>query len=160
MPTIPETRNSVAYLWLGNLDTTKRDHRAAIANYRKAVDIDPNSASALNNLASTLSEYSNARDESLKFARQAREQAPDQPEYADTLGWILYRKGVYNSAVKVLEGAVAEKEAEAGWKCHLAMAYLKGGSLRRARAKLDAELKQNPNAAEAQAARKLFGITN
>ena len=56
-------------------------------------------------------------DEALKYAEQAHELQPQNPNFSDTLGWILYRKGLYSAAVKHLESAasvVAVVEAALG----------------------------------------------
>jgi len=151
-----DPRNSLAYLWLGNLEESKGDHRAATANYRKAVDLNPNNASALNNLAYSMSEYENNPEGALKLAQQAKQMAPDQPVYADTLGWILYRKGVYDSAVHELESAVAHDQGSGTYQYHLAMAYFKAGKKERAKATLETALKHNPSLPEAKPAQELI----
>jgi Tfp pilus assembly protein PilF len=72
----------------------------------------------------------------------------------------MYRKGIYDAAVRELETATARKDAKASWKYHLAMAYFKAGNRSKADATFDAALKQNPNAPEAKAARDLLGRAN
>jgi Tfp pilus assembly protein PilF len=154
-----EPRNSAAYLLLGTLAEAKRDHAAAEANYRKAIEADPHNAAALNNLAFELSEFDKKVAEALPFAQQAEELDPDRPEFADTLGWILYRKGLYDSAVRQLASAAAQKEASVTVRYHLAMAYLKTGDRVRGRAVLEAALKQNPNVPEAESAKEMLQRT-
>jgi tetratricopeptide (TPR) repeat protein len=155
-----DPRNSTAQLWMGNLAETKGDHKAATAAYRKSVEINSNNAMALNNLAYSLSEYANSPDEALKLVQQAKEIASNNPDYTDTLGWVLYRKGLYDGAVRELEAAASRKDAKPAWKYHLAMAYFKAGNRSKADATFDAALKQNPNAPEAKAARDLLGRAN
>jgi Tfp pilus assembly protein PilF len=154
-----DPRNSAAYLLLGVLAETKGDHSAAEADYRRAIEGDPHNAAALNNLAFELSEYDKKAAEALPFAQQAKELAPDRPEFADTLGWILYRKGLYDSAVRQLESAAAQKEASVTIRYHLAMAYLKMGDRVRGKAALEAALKQNPNVPEAESAKEMLART-
>ena len=154
-----DPRNSVAYLWLGNLAETKGDHGAAMEQYRKAVEANPRNSAALNNLAYGLTAYQNKPDESLKYAQQAKELVPDSGEYADTLAWVLYSKGLYDQAVKELESAAKQQDAKPTWKYHLGMAYLKAGNRTRGRATLEAALKQSPNAPEAKAAKDLLDQT-
>ncbi len=94
--------------------------------YRQVVDADSSHAEAMNNLAYLLADYGKQPDEALKYAEKAQELAPDNPNYADTLGWILYQKGLYGRAVKQMQLAASHKE-NVLWRYHLAMAYAKLG---------------------------------
>ena len=150
-----------AQLWLGILDEKIGDRSAAVELYRKAAQANPDSAQASNNLAYLLSEVANKPDEALKYAEKAVQLAPERPAYCDTLGWILYRKGVYNAAVTYLERAGANNTDRDNvlWKYHLAMAYSKAGNTARGRATLDAALKLNPNLPEAKTAQQMIGAS-
>ena len=147
--------NTTARLWLGNLEEVKGNHAAALENFRKVVQADPGNAQALNNLAYLLADFGNQPDEALKHAEKAQQIAPDNLQYADTVGWILYRKGLYPAAIQQLERA-SSQNGPAIWKYHLAMAYAKAGDLKRGRTILDAALKGNPNLPEAKAAKELL----
>ena len=150
--------NTVARLWLGNIEATKGDRKAALEHFRQVVTADPSNAQGLNNFAYLLAEYGNQPEEALKYAQKAKELAPDNAEYSDTLGWVLYRKGLYRLAVAELE-RVASKEGNPSWKYHLAMAYAKAGDLNRGRATLQAALKRNPNMPEAKVAQEMLRAT-
>jgi Tfp pilus assembly protein PilF len=152
-----DTQNSKARLWLGNVEAAKGDQKAALEHLKKVIDTDPSNAQALNNYAYLLSEHAKKPDEALKYAQKAVEIAPEDPDFADTLGWILYQKGVYPTAIRHLERAAAKK-GNAAWKYHLAMAYAKGGEARRAQATLDAALKMDPNSSEAKAASQVVQL--
>jgi Tfp pilus assembly protein PilF len=91
----------------------------------------------------------------LKFAEKAVALNPTTPEFCDTLGWVLYRKGVYNTAIQYLEQAGAHPE-NVVWKYHLAMAYAKAGNTQRGRAVLNAALKVDANVPEAKIATQLL----
>jgi Flp pilus assembly protein TadD len=151
---VNDPESGVAHLWLGNLAATRGDRSAATEEYRKAVEIDGQNASALNNLAYMLSEYGGSQDEALKMAQKAKELAPDNPAYADTLGWVLYRKGLYPGALTELRRAASGVDAKPEFEYHLAMAYLKTGDRSHAQAGLAAALKKNPKYAEAKAAQE------
>lgn len=73
----------------------------------------------------------------------------------DTLGWVYFRKGIYASAVKHLESAVA-RDGKAIRRYHLAMAYSRAGDQKRGREAFDAALKLDPKLPEAEAARRLL----
>src|ERR1035437_917873 len=146
-----------ARLWLGILEERHGDRGAALDLYRKVAESNPDSAEASNNLAHLLAEYGSKPDEALKYAEKAVQLAPETPAYCDTLGWILYRKGVYAAAVPYLERASASQAQRDSviWKYHLAMAYAKAGDATRGRTTLAAALKLNPNLPEAKIAERV-----
>ncbi len=156
-----DTGNPTAQLWLGIVEEHLGDRSAAMEAYRKAAEANPGSAEALNNLAYLLSEVANKPDEALKYAQEAVQLVPEQPAYCDTLGWILYRKGVYNAAVPYLERAGSNNTDRDNvvWKYHLAMAYSKAGDTARGRATLEAALKLNPNLPEAKIAQQTIAAS-
>ena len=143
-----------AHLWLANVEVTKGNYKTAVEQYRAVVAAEPDNAEALNNLAYGLAEYGGNPNEALKFAQKAKEIAPNSPEYSDTLGWILYRQGLYPSAVREIERATA-KGGNAVWEYHLAMAYAKAGEDCRASAVLQSALKRNPRLPEAKLAHEV-----
>jgi tetratricopeptide (TPR) repeat protein len=147
--------NARARLWLGNIEEYRGDHTAALAQFRKVVELDPDNPDALNNLAYLLNAYKGQPDEALKYAQRAQELAPDDPDAADTMGWILYQKGLYRAAIPPLERA-ASHNGNVVWKYHLAMAYAKSGDAVRGRAALQAGLNRNPNVPEAEMAKRLL----
>jgi len=151
-----EPNNVTAELWLGNLDVMKGSKAAAVQQFQKVVQAQPNNAQALNNLGYLLAESGNQTDTALKYAQEAVELAPEHPAYYDTLGWILYQKGVYDGAVKYLEKATAQN-TRAVWKYHLAMAYTKAGDRARGQSTLTAALKLNPALPEAKLAERVIG---
>lgn len=148
--------NRTAKRWLGNLEEMRGNHDAAINHFRQVVSDDPNDAQAANNLAFLLLEYRNDADSALKLAEKAVSIEPTTPEFCDTLGWVLYRKGIYNSAVQYLEQASSHPE-NVVWKYHLAMAYAKAGNIPRGRTVLKDALKVNANVPEAKSAMQLLG---
>ncbi len=150
-----DSSNKTASLWLANAEAMKGDYSPALAQYRKAVEANPDNAEALNDYAYLLGDYGQHPDDALKYAQKAVELAPDKPEYRDTLGWVLYRKGLYPLAVAELERAAAQGDSTV-WKYHLAMAYIKAGDLNRGRLNLDSALKRNPNLPEAKQAQELL----
>ncbi len=95
-------------LILGSLYEGGGDTDKAIEHYQKAVELDPNLAAAKNNLAYLLAEQGKDLDRALDLAQEAKAGLPDNPNAADTLGWVLYKKGVASAAVGYL------REAEGG----------------------------------------------
>jgi tetratricopeptide (TPR) repeat protein len=151
-----DTGNSTARLWLGNIEEMKGNHNAALDQFRKVAEADPGNAQNLNNFAYLLAEYGKQPGEALKYAERAVELAPERPAYCDTLGWILYGKGLYTPAVQYLERANSHDHGDVVWKYHLAMAYAKRGDITRGRTTLEAALKVNPNVPEAKIAQQVI----
>ncbi|MFP6654715.1 MAG: hypothetical protein VCB25_03740, partial [Myxococcota bacterium] len=88
-------------------------------------------------LAYLLTESGGDLDRALELARQAKEQMPDDANSADTLGWVLLKRGVPSAAIGYLEEA-AERfpaeaaEAQGAVRNHLAEAYEKNAELTKA----------------------------
>jgi tetratricopeptide (TPR) repeat protein len=128
----------------------------AIAHYRKILAIDRNNVHGLNNLAYLLAN-ANQSDEALALAQQAKELAPGTVEVEDTLGWVLYRRGIYGEAVSYLESA-AQKSSDPAIQYHVGLAYLKAGKWERGKQVLTSALRIAPQLDEAELARRELGI--
>lgn len=157
---VEQPNNLAARLMLATVEEKAGNHPAAIADYKKVLETQPNSVFALNNLAFDLAEYTNQPDEALKYAQKAAELAPDTPAVENTLGWVLYRKGLYSVALPHLEKA-DNQEPSARRKCHVALAYLKLGDQERGEKYLQAAIKMDPNLPEIRMAQQLLeGMQN
>jgi tetratricopeptide (TPR) repeat protein len=103
-----------------------KDYTAARDTYEKIITIEPRAGDALNNLAFLLAEHFGQVARAYDLAQQARKLQPGNPSVADTLGWILYRRGDYPAAGRLLEEA-AQKLANDEVQCHLGLAkYMYG----------------------------------
>jgi len=151
--------NPLARQWLGMLETSSGNQAAAISHFRKVIEDQPSNALAFNNLAYLLAESGNQTEEPLKFAEKAVEIDPGNPDFEDTLGWVLYRRGVYDLAVKHLESAVSKKSTALS-NYHLAMAFSKAGKEDRGRAALKTALDRDPSLPEAKVAQAMFQASN
>jgi tetratricopeptide (TPR) repeat protein len=98
----------------------------AIAQFEKVLKIDPKSASALNYLGYTFADKNIRLDEADTLLTKALEIDPKNPAYLDSMGWLRYRQGRYEDAIKALQEAV-EKAPDAIIYEHLGdAAYAKG----------------------------------
>lgn len=147
-------KNTAARLWMGVIEEATGSYETALKYYRDVLGADPNNAQALNNAAYLLADRANQPDEALKYAQRAVELQPGKMAYRDTLGWALYRKGLYAVALPHLEQAASQK-GSAVPQYHLAMAYTKSGDRMRGRTALEAALKLNPNLPEAKMAKQV-----
>ncbi len=113
--------------------------------YRRALELSPKNALAANNLASNLSDFGGNLDEALKFAQVAREAAPEDPNVGDTLGWIYYKKGLYDTSYPLISEAAKKLEKNAVIRYHLGMVLSKKGKTKEAAAELRAALALDAN---------------
>src|SRR5262249_7761509 len=109
------------------------------------LEADASNLVALNNLAYLVA--ADNSDEALKLARQALEIAPDNAAALDTMGWVYYRKGIYQSAIQHLKTA-AQKEPTPRRQFHLGMAYSKAGDQILGQQFLRAALARDPSLAK------------
>jgi uncharacterized protein HemY len=126
---------------LGDLEVRVGNRPAAIVQYRAVLDKDRNNVLGLNNLAYLLANVN--PDEALTHAQKAVEAQPGNPAVLDTLGWVCYRKGLYQMAVEHLKNAVAKGDTPER-KYHLALAYLKVGKRAQGEKLLQAALTADP----------------
>jgi len=142
------------YFLLGQLYDSKRDWTKAQDAYQKTLSLKPGDPLAANNLANVMLQSGGNIDVAMSLAESARRGMPNSPNPADTLGWIYYQKGVYGSAISMLQEALklqskqhAPDSAEIHY--HLGMAYVKAEKPALARQQLEQVLKINPNYSEA-----------
>lgn len=138
-----ETRPDSAglLLVLGSLYEAYGDLDKARETYERAVKADPELAPAKNNLAYLLAESGQNLDRALDLAQEAKAKLPDNGHAADTLGWVLYKKGIPTAAVGYLREAEGQFKTEdpnlAVVRYHLAQAYEAAGRKEEARAALE-----------------------
>jgi tetratricopeptide (TPR) repeat protein len=137
-----------AMLLLGDLEIAAGNRPGAIAQYRAIVESDQTNTAALNNLAYLLAKED--PDAALRYGEKAAELMPENASVQDTMGWIYYRRGLYEVAVRHLRTAVAQG-ATPLHKYHLALAYLKAGDRAKGEPLLQAALQADPKLAKTEA---------
>ena len=106
--------NSVPYTLIGILEYQRKNYDVAIENYRQALEKDPNSVIAANNLAWLYAETGKGTlDEALRLAQSAVQKTPNVAGFLDTLGWVYFKKNLFTAAVEQLRKAVALNESQA-----------------------------------------------
>jgi tetratricopeptide (TPR) repeat protein len=113
---------------LGTLAEAKGDVAQAQQYYKKALELNPDDAIAANNLAYLMVDGGQNPDVALNLAQNARRAMPNSPDTADTLAWVYYAKGNFNSARDLLESALRtmpDSPATAALHYHLGMTYIK-----------------------------------
>jgi tetratricopeptide (TPR) repeat protein len=148
-----------AHLLAGGLEGSAGNYQLATGHFRKVVEQDPANVVALEHLAFLLADYDNQPDEALQLAQKAEELAPTNPQVEDTLGWILYRKGMYSMALKHLEFA-SQPASRPRQKLHLALVYFKLGERQKGHSVLAAALKQNPDFPKSLSAQEVSAMNS
>ncbi|MCW8955435.1 MAG: tetratricopeptide repeat protein [Gammaproteobacteria bacterium] len=82
----------------------------AEADLRKVLKSEPDNANALNALGYTLADRTQRYEEAKKYILKAAQLLPDDPAILDSLGWVYYRLGEYQTAIKWLRKAFAHLE--------------------------------------------------
>lgn len=135
-------KNVPALMQLATIEEEAGRVPEAMTAYRAVLDADGSNVTAMNNLAYHLAIEN--PDEALKMAQRAAEAAPESPDVQDTLGWVFYRKGIYNTATGYLKSAYT-KSPTAQRQFHLAMCYLKQGEKSLGQQMLLTALQKDPN---------------
>ena len=137
-------KNGALQLLLGTLYEQQGRADLALERYQQALTLDPGLAVAKNNLAYLLAEQGKDLDKALDLAQEAKAALPDNANTADTLGWVLYKKGVPSAAVgylKEAEGLMQPRDPGLGVvRRHLALAEEGSGQPDKARATLERAL--------------------
>ncbi|HZL12811.1 MAG TPA: tetratricopeptide repeat protein [Verrucomicrobiae bacterium] len=156
-----DPKNISALLLLASMKTQDKAYKAAAAAYEKILLIDPKFSVALDNLAYLYSENLGQLDRAYELAQQARAALPFDPSTADTLGWILFRKGQYPSALSLLQEAASKLPNESEVQYHLGMARYMMTQEESARAAFQRALQSNldfPGRAECEECLKVLAI--
>jgi tetratricopeptide (TPR) repeat protein len=118
---VSRTNNIAAYMQMGSIYDALKKYPAARDAYEKALATNPNFGPAINNLSYLYSEHLDDVDKGYALAEKARELSPQDPATADTLGWILYKKGEYMRALGLLTESASKLPEEPEVQLHLGM---------------------------------------
>jgi len=152
-------REAGFYVLMGQLYETRQDWQNAQNAYQKALELKPTDPTASNNLANVMLQTGGNVDVAMSLAQTARRALPDSSDVADTLGWIYYQKGAYESAIGLLQEALKLRAKnkipeDPGIHYHLGLAYEKAGKPSLARQQLEQVLKLDPNYSDAGEVKK------
>jgi tetratricopeptide (TPR) repeat protein len=108
--------------------------------YEEILNHHPDYISALNNLAFILGESGDSDDleKAYRLAQQAQRLSPHDPVIADTLGWILFRRGEFERARRYLAEATFRITDDSSVHFHHGMSCLAMGDEAGARAAFSA----------------------
>jgi tetratricopeptide (TPR) repeat protein len=109
-----------------------KDWDAAEADFRQALELNPEQPQVLNYLGYSLVERESQLDEALDMIERAVAARPDSGYIVDSLGWVLYRLGRYDEAVQHMEKAVALMPVDPVVNDHLGDVFWAVGRFREA----------------------------
>lgn len=143
------------HLQLALLYEESGDVQAAVARYRRVLELQPQNAAALNNLAYRIAVDQKVPAEALPLARRAAALAPQDPRVLDTLGWIHHMLGNSAEAVRLLTDAVRRAPGSAEVRLHAALALAAVGSYATAENHLNEAVRLSPEMESRQDVRDL-----
>ncbi len=98
--------NSVGpYLILGDICHRREDWSRGIEVYEKAIEIESDNATLLNNYAYLLSEANTELEKAMMMVTKALAIEPYNASYLDTYGWLFYRMGDNKKALRLIKQA-------------------------------------------------------
>ena len=119
--------NNNALMQLGQLYESLGEFPKAKEVYERFLANAPEAVPVLNNLAYLEAEHLNQLDKAYELAQKARSLNTTNPSVADTLGWILYKRGEYQQAVALLQEGASKLADNPEVQFHLGMAgYMMG----------------------------------
>lgn len=104
----------------------------AEADFRKALELNPNQPQVLNYLGYSLVQKQSKLDEALSMIETAVAERPRSGYIVDSLGWVLYKLGRYDEAVGHMERAAELMPIDPIVNDHLGDVYWAVGRLREA----------------------------
>ena len=120
-------RFAPAHLLKGMYQYSAGNSAAAEESYRSVLGITADDPVASNNLAWIYADEDRNLDVALTMAENARGKDPNNPHYADTLGWVYYKMGRYLLAIDQLLFSINNGNPGPGNYYRLGMSYYKNG---------------------------------
>ena len=90
--------------------------------YRATLQLDPDDAVAMNNLAFLLAGRGADLDQALALANRAAELMPDDADMIDTAGWVQLKRKQTDAAIGLFAKAVGREPGNDGYRQHLLLA--------------------------------------
>jgi len=127
-----DPKNDKFHFTLGAALDQNKQRDEGMAEMKKAIELNPANAQALNYLGYSYAEQGTNLVEAEKLIKRALDIEPEDGFYVDSLGWVYYQKGDYKKAVEQLEKAVNLTGSDPTITEHLGDAYRKLGKVKEA----------------------------
>ena len=122
-------------LYLAEQASLRKDYAGAARQYRLLLELQPNNAAVLNNLAWVAGQLKDPK--AIEYAEKATRLAPNQPTLMDTLGVLLVEKGDSARGLELLKKALEIAPEASQIRLNYAKALLKVGQKNEAKQELD-----------------------
>ncbi|OAN78892.1 hypothetical protein A8B78_00555 [Jannaschia sp. EhC01] len=130
----------------------------AEADFRRALELNPEQPNVLNYLGYSLVEQRRNFDEALDMIQRAVAARPESGYIIDSLGWVYYRLGRFDEAVAPMERAVELEPNDPIVNDHLGDVYWVNGRYREAEFQWHRALSFNPEPEEAARIRRKLDV--
>ena len=114
-----------------------------IDDLNRLIELDPDNAHALNALGYHYADKNIELERAEQLLVKANELLPEDPAIMDSLGWLRFRKGQYDEAIKLLRSAY-ELYPDPEIAAHLGEALWLAGSEDEAKTIIAAALEKDP----------------
>lgn len=121
--------------FMSELAMAKQDYASAAKQYNAILEIKPDDAVALNNLAWSMGQLKDPK--AIEYAEKAAKLSPDNPTVMDTMGVLLVEKGDTKRGIDLLQKAVGASPNAPAFRLHLARALIKDGQKEVAKKELE-----------------------
>jgi predicted Zn-dependent protease len=131
------------YMLLASAYSTQSQIDHAITAYEGALRVNPRNVLVANNLAVLLIDYKGDPQNLQKAFALSRDFEKDAPHplFLDTLGWVRFKMGQQDEALRLMKNAVAKSPEVPTLNYHLGIAYHQSGKTAEARTYLSKALK-------------------
>jgi tetratricopeptide (TPR) repeat protein len=116
----------------------------AQADYRKALEKNPQDPTLLSNLAFLLTRSAGNLDEAMQLVQKGLQKRPQEPHLLDTAGWIYIKKNQAQIAVPMLRRLTEKYPNDVDFRYHYGVALLSQGNKGEARKELEQALQKHP----------------
>jgi len=139
---------------VGNLYLKEGDLETARKYYEQALSADPNFPIAIANIAWVDAQEGKNLDIALGMAQKAKFLLPELPSITDTLGWVMYKRGNFASAMPLLRECIQKSPDNGEFHYHLGMNLIAAGQNAQGKKELEDALRMKLDNADAQVARQ------
>ena len=144
---VPSRRpfKSTVYTTLGDAYAGYDSFEEAFDAYEKAIRLDGENHTALNNYAYFLSVRGEQLDRAKEMALTAMEKDPENASYLDTVGWVFFKLKEYDKALRFIKASIDTGAASAEVLEHLGDVYEARGELEQAQEWWQKALQKDPS---------------
>ncbi len=102
------------YISLADTYNRMKEHQKSDSYFDKALELNPNSPTVLNNYAYYLSVRGVRLEEALEMTEKCNKLDPNNGVFLDTWAWVLYKKGRYADALEKIKECASFGGADSG----------------------------------------------